>query len=411
MIDQNKLNPIERKSDLNEVLSKMTEFLDITASQYEDAVNKYNAIAVYLDNDENINELEPDMYPQGSFSLGTVIKPLNDQDEYDIDLVCELQLGSTSEMTQYALKELIGGRLKSGRYRNMLKDLDGGRRCWTIEYAEDTKLHLDILPALPDNSTRITLASIGNIYAETAINITDKENENFYAINEDWVKSNPKGYQKWFKEQMTLMLNERKRVFAEVTLSQIEDVPDYKVKTPLQRAIQLLKRHRDSFYGDNEDKPISIIITTLAAHAYGNENNLYDALTNILKNMPNFIKQDVRNGKYVTVIENPVDSRENFADKWETSPNKERVFYEWLENAKVYFQGLLEKTNFVALADSLNEGLGKEITKRAFTSIGKETKDFREQGNLYMKTGTGFLSTNSEKAKKVRDHNFYGSEE
>ena len=32
----------------------------------------------------------PEIYPQGSFLLGTVTRPLSDAEEYDIDLVSEL---------------------------------------------------------------------------------------------------------------------------------------------------------------------------------------------------------------------------------------------------------------------------------------------------------------------------------
>jgi Adenylyl/Guanylyl and SMODS C-terminal sensor domain len=44
----------------------------------------------------------------------------------------------------------------------------------------------------------------------------------------------------------------------------IEDVPEWQVKTPLQRAIQILKSHRDvRFQGDPENRPVSIILITL----------------------------------------------------------------------------------------------------------------------------------------------------
>lgn len=42
----------------------------------------------------------------------------------------------------------------------------------------------------------------------------------------------------------------------------------------LQRIVQILKRHRDIMFNGDEDKPISIIITTLASRAYRGETNL-----------------------------------------------------------------------------------------------------------------------------------------
>ena len=90
---------------------------------------------------------------------------------------------------------------------------------------------------------------------------------------------------------METEFNARRKVIAESIRAGVEDVPEYKVKTPLQQAIQILKRHRDiMFEKDAEDRPISIIITTLAAHAYNNETNLLDALRNIVAHMTQFIR-------------------------------------------------------------------------------------------------------------------------
>lgn len=403
-----------RKDELNKILRKMSEILDISNSQYEDAVNKYQGIAGYLGRDEEINKLEPDMYPQGSFSLGTVIKPLSNKEEYDIDLVCELKLATVKDYTQSDLKKIIGDRLKSGRYKEMLKNKNGGRRCWTIEYAEDTQLHLDILPCLPDKASRFLLESLGNSYGNTSISITDNTHSDYYVITDDWVKSNPKGYQSWFKEQMLTQLNESRKLFAATENVNIDNVPDYKIKTPLQRAVQLLKRHRDFTCENNDDKPISIIITTLSAYAYGNEDNLYDALTGILDNMHLYIKYEMKEGKRKAVIANPVDSRENFADKWEEYPIREKTFMEWLNSAKTYFKTLIEEgKNMEWISESLDKGFGNDIVKKTFSALGSESRFMRDSGNLRMATGTGLLGTNIvvEKSKQVRKHKFHGKNE
>ena len=64
---------------------------------------------------------------------------------------------------------------------------------------------------------------------------------------------------------------------------------------------------------DISSTPISIIITTLVASAYNNETDLYSALSNILQNMPKFIKKD--GNRYI--IENMIMvdmSREKLAN-------------------------------------------------------------------------------------------------
>ncbi len=94
-------------------------------------------------------------------------------------------------------------------------------------------------------------------------------------------------------------------------------------KTPLQRAVQILKRHRNfHFQNDQDNKPASIIITTLAAKAYRNQEDLCDALVEMIRDMPRFIESC--NGKWSVV--NPVDPEENFADKWNEDPELASAF-------------------------------------------------------------------------------------
>ena len=68
-------------------------------------------------------------------------------------------------------------------------------------------------------------------------------------------------------------------------------------KMPLQRCVQLEKRHRDKiFYEDKSKAPSSIIITTLTvySYAYAVRNNRYDhpleLMIDVVEGLPNFIK-------------------------------------------------------------------------------------------------------------------------
>lgn len=102
-----------------------------------------------------------------------------------------------------------------------------------------------------------------------------------------------------------------------------------KEKSILQQVVQILKRHRDiMFRNDHDDKPISIIITTLAGRAYQGEENLVQALCNVVNRMSQFIHKNAKN-EYV--VENPVNPEENFADKWPTHLKRQQNFFRWLE--------------------------------------------------------------------------------
>ncbi|MAT54440.1 MAG: nucleotidyltransferase [Saprospirales bacterium] len=399
---------LEKKLQYSDILEKLAEVLDITPSQYKAAVERYEAVGRWLSKEDSpLAQFNPVIYPQGSFRLGTVIKPITGEDEFDIDLVCLLET-NCKDHTQEEVKGMVGDRLKENdTYKKMLDE--EGRRCWTLIYAESTKFHMDILPSIPDECNWLIQQGVPFAFAENAISITDNKAPNYRYKSEYWAKSNPKGYAEWFKEQMKVILNERKQTFSEKHQMSIEQVQDYEVKTPLQRAIQLLKRHRDLMFKDDENRPISIIITTLAARSYANESNIYDALVGILDRMPNYIETKEINGKQVKWVVNPVNPLENFADKWEYEQQKEKNFYKWLAQAK---KDILEAINEIGLdkiAERLKAPFGERAVNEAMNRFGNSLRETRESGKLFMASGTGMLG--NEGKTKVQNHTFYGSKE
>ena len=133
---------------------------------------------------------------------------------------------------------------------------------------------------------------------------------------------------------MAGIFEKRRRQIAEGVRASVEEIPDYRVRTPLQAAVMILKRHRDhTFDGRPDVRPISIILTTLAAHAYNGKETIGQAVIAILARMDQYIIRDGR--KYV--IPNPTDPLENFADKWLKHPERAKAFLEWLASARAEF--------------------------------------------------------------------------
>ena len=62
---------------INKEIKALIQELDVPDSKYEQATDRYNSIANYIQNSE-LNSNRPDIYLQGSFKLGTAIKPLTD---------------------------------------------------------------------------------------------------------------------------------------------------------------------------------------------------------------------------------------------------------------------------------------------------------------------------------------------
>lgn len=331
---------MQMKNYLNKILDQITIELELTESQ-EGAIEKaYNAVADWLSqNGSPLKQYKISIFPQGSIKLGTVVKPYG-KDDYDVDLVC-LFNDNTKYLTAEQVKLSVGERLKSNsRYKTMLTN--EGKRCWTMQYSDNLNFHMDILPAVATNNSN-------------AICATHKENGVYRFIS-----TNPHDYAEWFKQKMQnkTMLYER---------SGIEKMPDYPRKTVLQKTVQLLKRHRDvMFKQDNTHAPISIIITTLVAKLYSGESTVLEFLDKVVQKIGSMVEN--RAGIYW--VANPVNSKENFADKWIKEPIKKDSFFEWVEQLANDYQRLMAVDSKDELLKCLYDLFGQKAVDLANNHIG-----------------------------------------
>jgi hypothetical protein len=341
--------PSVQGQDISDLLRAIAEDLDIPSHCYDDAVVKYTDVGEWLAHEQSeLAQYDPDIFPQGSFRLGTMVRPISDTDEYDIDLVCHLKIKKEST-SQQELKERVGRRLAA---REDIKGLlRPSRRCWVLDYPEP--FHMDILPVIP-NPERLPN---GVLLTDTTLH--------------RWQFSNPIGYGEWFREQMKVVLMEKRAAYASQHRMSIEEVPDYEVKTPLQRVVQILKRHRDiCFHGDAGSRPASIVLTTLAARAYRNQRDLYEALESVAMSMHEYVERR-KDGKWW--VSNPVEEGENFAEKWNEHPDFHKAFRHWLERVRADLLIAPRKMAMADVANALAPALGQNTVTRAATKLGLRT--------------------------------------
>ena len=410
----------EYKNELNEILESLGGQLDISKTEYDIAVKSYNAVGEWLSKEDSpLAKYNPEILPQGSFMLGTMVKPVDNEGDLDIDLVCKLD-GKPNDWTQLNLKEVVGDRIKDhGTYKDMLEDEEGGRRCWTLEYSDSANYHMDILPSIADANYKVYFDESFNndefVDADKlAIRITDREREDYeIEIDKDeWYKSNPFGYAKWFFKKA--MYEKNKMFSLNEAVSPVREFENKKL--PLQRVVQLLKRHRDIMFSDKQynyaNKPISIIITTLAGKSYDRTENIIDALSSVVAEMKNHIKSKWNSveEKYEKWVKNPVNSEENFADKWIEEPQKEEYFYEWLDRleADVQIMRTSEGVGLYNIQKSMSNQFGEREITKIFNAYGEKNKILREEGELKMAKSTGLLGSSG---IKVKDHEFRGLNE
>jgi hypothetical protein len=353
------------------VIDNMVKLLEIPDSAYDKVRKRYEDLGEWFDRDEStVSGNNPHIFPHGSFRLGTAIRPLDENEEYDLDLACKLQEGiSKDSHTQKALKNLIGIELEAYRKaRGIQSELEPKHRCWRLPYQDELRFHMDVVPCIPADEKRrnVVLESIRNTgldefvagsASQTTISITDDRHEGYEHICDAWNISNPEGYTKWFEYQMN---PQQTRILLEK--AQVDDVPLFKKKTPLQRVIQILKRHRDNWSKDNPDsKPISIIITTLAARAYNGETDIVTALGNVLEKMGGLVRPTKPR------VPNPVDPEEDFADRWYRHDclhlRLEDNFNAWLLQARTDFQHLTSTTDTEFLCEHIEEKFSLRVNE------------------------------------------------
>jgi hypothetical protein len=370
--------------ELARLLEMIAEELDITDAQYAKAEEHYQAVGGWLDEeDSSLHPYSPKVYAQGSMALGTVVKPVG-QDEFDIDLVCELGIDA-SRTPPAMVFEMVGKRLKqNGQYDGKLTRKN---RCWRLDYAEP--FHMDIIPAVPDVRR-----------GGTDLQVPDRELA-------AWKETNPRGYVAWFGDRTRPYIIRHPTILAEAGMTvraEVAPLPDvlHRAKTPLQRAVQLLKRQRDIRFNGDDGRPVSIVITTLGGHAYEGEDNVFDALTGLVVRME--AKLD-REPDGHPACYNPVNRGENFGDKWRKHPERLAKLITWLCELRSALAGLPAlQGGLPQIGERAKLLFGDRPVERALSRLGEELQRQRAAGTLRM-AGSGLLGV---VGTAVRGNTFYG---
>lgn len=365
--------------DTEEILSDIIKNIEISDTNFNKAVERYNAIGTWIKEGLEKKGYDANIYPQGSFALNTVISPCPENNEYDVDLVCEVKLDK-KDVEPLTVLNLIGDRLKENEtYKGMLEKKAGISRCWTLKYADNAAgigFHIDILPSIPENET--TKISRGT---PDAISIIDNK-----AGVYTWTPSNPKGFIDWFENKNTefknMLFNEANVAMDRAAHVDIEEIEKKSKRSPLRQAIKLLKNHRDKAFKDNKlFAPKSILITTLATNLYRKERDLSSAVYNILEGLTKYsslMKEGFtsnntnmiyREADGTWVVKNPALSTENFIEDWGKSSNSEyaKAFFNWVSSLKYDLERIMNQPNKTELINSsfnMKSAVFRDITEK-----------------------------------------------
>jgi hypothetical protein len=356
------------------LLDTILDVLDIPRSYHEKAAARHNSLGAWLCRPESaVAAFKPHVSAQGSFRLGTVIRPLFATEEYDLDNVTVLTIPKTA-MTQREVKELYGSEIKAyARAHGMNAPVEEKDRCWRLQYADEVNFHLDTLPCIVEEQAVIErLVSLGVPLhlAKRAIAITDRRHPQYNEITKALLSSNPRGFAAWFGDvARPHALSRMRQLVAARMYASVDKVPSYEWKTPLQRSIQIQKRHRDVMFRDEPElKPISMIITNLSAQAYGGEQDVLSTLQTIVSKMPDYVRSTRPR------VPNPADPAEDYADKWSKDRRLEENFWKWHAQFAADVAKLSAQFGEQTLASTVQRVFRIDLTDEQMRSIQSTTR-------------------------------------
>jgi Second Messenger Oligonucleotide or Dinucleotide Synthetase domain len=387
-----------KRIDLYDVLERVCEELEPTQTQQDRAQSHYEAVGDYLARSDDSRFDEVEIAPQGSVVLGTMTRPIG-RLEHDVDLLCRMK-ALTSYDDPAFVKKVVGDRLKSSdRYAAILEEK---QRCWRLNYAGD--FHLDITPSVLNKKC----AQGGELVPDRKL--------------QRWKPTNPTGYLHRFQERAALvpqMAQDSVR-FEKSVASSVAPYPENKKhKGVLRRTVQLAKRHRDVYFDRRGPAiaPISVIITTLAAWSYEYcvRNRIYntgfDLLEDVLRHMPDFIEVEEAGGRTQWYIWNETTNGENFAEKWNSSPERAVAFYRWHSVVTADVAGLADLMGLDRLQASMGSAFGERPVTAAMDGMRERVSDARNEGRLSVAPMIGIATAAAACTTPVRANTFFGRPE
>lgn len=397
------------------MLIEASQMLSLSPSQYQTICDRYETLQGILSGSQDPLLLDAHIFVQGSIGLKTTIKPLKNAtgDMATVDADAIVLLPHVGNATADEVLKAIEARFTAGsRVDQPITPLRRGIR---VTYADENPgFHMDITPA---RLSRGNTDEKGYGYLDVPDRVTG------------WKESSPRTYSGWLdevsKKQISVVLDHAEFAqlnvkLAEATQDPLPEYDSYVSGNPLRVAIKLIKRHRDEWAVQNNQqdvRPISAILTTLAARAYeevveeskNSSIKAVDAILRIVEKMPKFVDFDI-NGK--AYVRNPVDQMENFAEKW-NRPDGEGAAYQlafsnWYASARQAFSiGFQELGSTAKLEEAVGKSFGIPTTRiksiidtlpRNWTLPGHKVGESLNKLSASALLGAGFLSAKSQAA-------------
>lgn len=357
---------------LDAVLAEIAINIQLPPGLHAKAVSRYEAVRRYIERPGSpLHGRVTCFYPQGSMRIDATISTRGTDDEYDIDIVAEVDGRDDGPA---ALLDDLEKALEGYPVNKIVRQT----RCVTLYYSDG--MHLDVTPArrtAPKEKQGVIAHAKRGAAADPA----------------SYVPMNAFGFGEWYsartptEERFAAALNRRLYEQAGIEFAADADVHDVPDQTPLiiksvtTVALQLLKRHRNIVYANETGRlPPSILLSCHAGHAAQPGMGLADMVIRQARWTARAIDAAAQGGRLLSVP-NPEYAAELFTDRWPETQTQQTGYSRRL-NALA--QGLEKaKTGNVQLED-LQTWLRDQFGERVVT---RSVKAFNERLGRQVKAG------------------------
>ena len=344
--------------------------IQLSQTDYNKAVSRYRTINDWIERQGSpLKDRVELFYPQGSMAVGATIASKLRTDEFDIDVIAQLDLPADVSPREPLdlLFEAIRGEPGS-RYYRMTKRRT---RCVTVDYSDD--MHLDVTPTLRMRGTRERQSWIFHHRAEAP-----------------WERSfqfiaNPYGFAEWFKAntpaddafvdifEKRAEEYERTRILAEADSDPVppQEPPFRKSKAVI--VLQLLKRWRNVQYDSRPGRrPPSIMIAKHVADAANHTHSLSEELGLQAKHMLSVFRQHHGQRRLVHIV-NPVCAADVLTDRWPGSLQDQARFIKDLEDLVQKVEQLVAGCDLESVQKIMVSLFGESPAKEAVRAFSERT--------------------------------------
>lgn len=328
----NRSNPFN--DPLDRILAEIAIRIQLPPSRYQLACQRYRSVAEFAERPGSpLKGRITRFYPQGSMAIGATILTRGTEQNFDIDIVAELDLplGSDPAKVLDALYLAIAGE-RGSRYFNMVKRRT---RCISVYYEDG--MHLDITPVIrrldraartsdlfhddPDKPSEPPVTLLMNAWGFAQVFKARTADTTSFA--ENYARSS------WARD-----------VRGEAETEDIDPQEDPARKSSDVVALQLIKHSRNVQYLNRQGRMLpSVLLSKYVSDAASPVESLARAINHHARYIRSRLVVAEREGRLVYEV-NPTCPQDCFTDRWPLNRAAQRLYLKDLDELIAGFQKL-----------------------------------------------------------------------